>query len=744
MKRINHLFLLFLSLLYIISNIDAQEIEDTIKKITLDDLWRNYTFYPQRVSGLRSMDDGEHFTTLSSGKSIVKYSYETGEAVDTLVKIDNLQQEQLKQIQGYEFNHDESMILLYTNRKDIYRRSFTADYFVVDLKEGGATVLSENGRQQLATFSPDGRKVAFVRDNNIFIKSLISDTEEQITHDGEKNKIINGAPDWVYEEEFEFKKAFEWSPDSRKIAYIKFDESAVKEYHMKIYEGMRPKFPENDPYPELRTWKYPKVGEDNSVVSVHVYHLDNENTKKVDVGEETDQYIPRIRWTQDPETLSVFRLNRLQNYFEILLADASSGNSQVMYQEKNQYFIDETNFDYIEFLEDEEHFTLVSEMEGWNQLYLVNMKGQVKQKLTKGDYDLTDYYGYDPDSKRFFFQAAKESPLRREIYSVNQKAKELRKLTNKSGVNSASFSTTFQYFINTYSSATTPPITSLYSDKGNKIRTIQDNEKLLEKLQAYDPAFKEFFSFKTSEGISLNGYMIKPPEFDESKSYPVLMTQYSGPNSQSVMDSWSFGWHNYLAQEGYIIVCVDGRGTGARGEEFRKMTYLQLGKYETIDQVETAKYLADKPYVDEENMAIWGWSYGGFMTCLALTKGEGIFDAGIAVAPVTNWRYYDNIYTERFMRTPEENKEGYEKNSPLNFADQLEGNLLLVHGSADDNVHVQNTMEFAERLVQADKQFDMHIYTNRNHGIYGGNTRYHLYTMMTEFLNNHLKGEQMH
>lgn len=739
MKKMNRLFLFFLILACLSANAIAQDDNDTTQKITLDDLWRNNTFKPQRVSGLRSMDDGEHYTTLNKGKSIVKYSYETGEAVDTLVSADNLQHEQLEQIQGYEFNHDESMILLYTNRKDIYRRSFTADYYVVDLNEEKANKLSENGRQQLATFSPDGRKVAFVRNNNIFIKSLNSNTEKQITTDGEKNKIINGAPDWVYEEEFGFNKAFEWSPDSRKIAFIKFDESSVKEYHMKIYEGMRPQFPENDPYPELRTWKYPKVGEDNSVVSVHVYHLDNERTINAEVGEETDQYIPRIRWTQDPGTLSVFRLNRLQNYFEILLTDVGTGNSQVMYQEENQYFIDETNFDYIEFLEDERYFTLVSEMEGWNQLYLVDMEGQIKHKLTHGDYDLTNYYGYNADSKRFYFQAAKESPLQREIYSVNRKGKNLQKLTNKAGVNQASFSKSFQYFINSFSSATVPPVTSLYSNKGEEIRIIQDNEKLTEKLQGYNPSFKEFFSFETPEGVSLNGYMIKPSDFDESKSYPVLMTQYSGPNSQSVMDSWSFGWHNYLAQEGYIVACVDGRGTGARGESFRKATYLQLGKYETIDQIETAKYLADKPYVDEENIAIWGWSYGGFMTCLALTKGEGIFDAGIAVAPVTNWRYYDNIYTERFMRTPEVNKEGYEQNSPLNFADQLEGNLLLVHGSADDNVHAQNTMEFAERLVHADKQFDMHVYTNRNHGIFGGNTRYHLYTMMTEFLNEHLK-----
>jgi|AntRauTorckE6833_2_1112554.scaffolds.fasta_scaffold01388_2 dipeptidyl-peptidase-4 len=737
MKRLSFLVLMFsLAMQSVVAQDSVSEKE---KKITLADLWRNYTFQSKSVRGLRSMDDGKHYTTLEQSQFVVKYRYKDGNAVDTLVHLKKAGHEDLKQMQGYAFNSDETKVLIYTNRKDIYRRSFTADYFVMDLASGEISALSENGRQQLATFAPDGDKVAFVRENNIFIKMLNSGEELAVTTDGEPNKIINGAPDWVYEEEFEFNKAFEWSPDGKKIAFIRFDEREVKEYHMTIYAGQKPHLQENDPYPEARKWKYPKAGEDNSVVSVHVYHLDSEETIEVDTGEETDQYIPRIRWTQDPEVLSVFRLNRHQNFFEILLADADKGSAEVMYEEKNEYFIDETNFDYISFLDDNRHFTLVSEIDGWNQLFLMDMEGEVKQKLTTGSYDMTDYYGYDPDSKRFYFQAAKESPLRREVYSVNMNGKKLHKLTDKPGTSSASFSNGFKYYISNHSSATTPPVTSLHNIKGKEIRVLEDNAQLKDKMDEYNNNLKEFFSFKTSQDVELNGYMIKPLDFDESKEYPVLMTQYSGPNSQSVTDSWSFGWHNYLAQEGYMVVCADGRGTGARGEEFRKMTYLQLGKYETIDQIETAKYLSEKAYVDEENIAIWGWSYGGFMTCLALAKGEGIFDAGIAVAPVTNWRYYDNIYTERFMRTPQENKEGYEDNSPLNFADQLQGNLLLVHGSADDNVHLQNTMEFAERLVQADKQFDMQIYTNRNHGIYGGNTRYHLYNMMTRFLEEHLK-----
>ncbi|MCF8232888.1 MAG: S9 family peptidase [Bacteroidales bacterium] len=707
-------------------------------KITLADLWKKGTFRAHGVRGLRSMEDGTHYTTLEKRSMIIKHSYETGEAVDTLVNSKELDAD-FKRIQGYSFNADESKIMVYTNRQNIYRRSFTAEFYVIDLASNSVMPVSENGRQQLATFSPKGTKAAFVRDNNIFIRDLVTKEEKQITYDGEKNKIINGAPDWVYEEEFEFKKAFEWSPDGKKIAFMKFNESRVKEYSMKIYAGAAPHHEENDPYPEIRKWKYPKAGEKNSILTVHVYDLNTENTTEMDVGEETDQYIPRIRWTDNPGKLSIFRLNRLQNRFEILLANPETGDSEVMYSEKNEYFIDETNFDYITYLDDGDHFTLVSEMDGWNHLYLVDMEGDIQQKLTKGEYDITDYYGFDKEAKRFYFQAAKKSPLKREVYSVNWEGEDLKKVSDKSGTNSASFSNGFRYYINTFSDATTPPYISLHNESGKKIRVLEDNQTLQNKLDTLDHSLKEFSSFKTSEDVELNYSIIKPIDFDPQKQYPVLITQYSGPNSQSVRDSWSFGWNNFLAQEGYVVVSVDPRGTGARGEVFRKMTYKQLGHYETIDLIETAKYLGKKDFIDKDRIGIWGWSYGGFMTCLTMTKGEGVIDAGIAVAPVTNWRFYDNIYTERFMQKPQQNKEGYEENSPLNFADQLQGDLLLVHGSADDNVHLQNTMEFAERLVQANKQFDMKIYTNRNHGIYGGNTRYHLYNLMTDYLNDNLK-----
>ena len=708
-------------------------------KITIADLWKNYKYFPASVNGLRSMNDGLYYSTLEQGTKIVKYSYKTGEEIGVVVDVKELNIDGLSRISGYSFNADESKILLYTNPEHIYRRSFTADYYVIDLADKKTVKVSENGRQQLATFSPDANKIAFVRKNNIFFVDLTTGIEKQITFDGKFNFIINGAPDWVYEEEFEFNQAFHWSPDGNKIAYIKFDESNVKEFDMTMYAGMAPTLVENKIYPENRHWKYPKAGEDNSIVSVHVYDVNTDKTIEMNVGEETDQYIPRIRWTKSNDILSIFRLNRLQNKFDLLFADPNTGVSNVVFTDENKYYIDEGNFDDLTFLSDKKHFVLTSEMDGWNHIYLMDMKGNVVCKLTDGDYDVTDYLGFDEKKKRVYFQAAKVSPVQREVYSVKMNGKGLKKYSDKPGTNRAAFSKGYKYYVNYYSSATTPTYVTLHNSKGDLIRVLEDNAKFLEKINKLDYSLKEFFTFTTSEDVQLNGYMIKPVNFDPNKKYPVFMTQYSGPNSQSATDSWSFNWENYLAQEGYVVVCVDGRGTGARGEEFRKMTYLQLGKYESMDQIETAKYLATLPYIDKDNMAIWGWSYGGFMTTLCMTKGNGIFKAGIAVAPVTNYRYYDNIYTERFMRTPQENPKGYDDNSPMNFADQLQGDLLIIHGSGDDNVHLQNTMEFAEKLVQANKQFDMFIYNNRNHGIYGGNTRYHLYTKMTKFLNDHLK-----
>ncbi|MDF1550598.1 MAG: S9 family peptidase, partial [Bacteroidales bacterium] len=579
-----------------------------------------------------------------------------------------------------------------------------------------------------------GSKVAFGYQNNLYIKDLASGQEIQVSTDGEKNKVLNGIPDWVYEEEFSFSKAFDWSADGNKLAYIRFDESKVRTFDMTVFAGDKPRFEENKLYPENRQWKYPKAGEDNSIVSVHIFDLETNKTVKAAIGTETDIYIPRIKWTKDPNQLSIIRLNRLQNHIEMLFADAATGKTNVIYSEKNKYFIDADVLDHFSFLDDGKHFVYMSEKNGYFHIYYQSFDGKEIKQITNGNWDVTDFEGYDEKNKLFYYTSAEASPMARDLYVVDLKGKNKRKLSSQTGSNSANFSNGFQYYINTFSSIDEPTYVTLHDAKGSLIRILADNKKVAEKVKEYGGINKSFFSFKTSENVELNGWMIKPYNFDPNKKYPVLMYQYSGPNSQTVLNRWSVGWENLLAQKGYIVVSVDGRGTGARGEAFRKITYLQLGKYETIDQIETAKYLGSIDYVDAKRIGIWGWSFGGFETLLALTKGSEYFKAGIAVAPVTNWRYYDNIYTERFMRKPQDNASGYDDNSPINFAENLKSKLLLVHGTADDNVHVQNSMEMSEALVQAEKQFSQFYYTNRNHGIYGGNTRFHLYTMMTNFV----------
>ncbi len=725
--------LLLLSAFFFLSSGFAQE---DYKKITIDDLWRNYAFYGESVYGLRSMNDGEHYTTLNRSGELEKFAYETGERVSLIVNTSDLE---IGRVSDYHFNADESKILLLTNREGIYRHSFFADYYIYDTSEKTVEPLSENGSQQVASFSPDGEKVAFVRDNNIFIKFLSSGEERQITTDGEYNKIINGIPDWVYEEEFGYNQAYTWMPDSKSLAFVKFNESEVPMFGMPIYAGLSPQKNENALYPEYYIFKYPKAGDANSLVSVHVYHLDNENTITCDIGEETDIYIPRIRPIKSSGNLAIFRLNRLQNELELLETNISNGQTELFFKEENKRYIEEAFLDNVYFFDDGDRFTVTSERDGYRHLYMHKISyPNYEEQITKGKWDLTNFYGYNAENERLYFAAAKDSPLRREIYSVKLNGRKLTKLTEQTGTNRAAFSNNFSYFINYFSNSKTPTQVSLHSGDGKLVRVLKENGALLEKTEAYGGINKEFFTFKTSEGVELNAFMVKPPNFDENKTYPVIVTQYSGPASQTVTDSWSFGWDNLLTQEGFIVVGVDPRGTGARGEDFRKQTYLELGKYETIDLIETAKYLQSLDYVKSDKIGLWGWSYGGFETLLCLTKGADTYAAGIAVAPVTNWRYYDTVYTERFMRTPQENDGGYDDNSPINFVSKLEDPLLIVHGTADDNVHLQNTKEFVEALVQAGKQFQMHEYTNRNHGIYGGNTRHHLYTMMLDFWKENL------
>ncbi len=702
--------------------------------VSLEDITAKGTFYARSVHGLTSMSDGIHYTTLEDGKRIVKYQYATGKKVADIFDLAQMGDEcEIKRIEGYEFNGDETKLLVYTNSEYIYRHSFKANYFVYDLNYKELKPLSEGGKQQIASFSPNGEMVAFVRDNDLFLSKLKFGTESAITSDGEFNKIINGMPDWVYEEEFGFNKAYDWSADSKEIAFIRFDESNVKEFAFPLYQASYPNNEEYSLYPGQYKFKYPKAGQDNSVVSVHVFNIKNRTTKTMDIGEETDIYIPRVRFTKTEGQLGIIKLNRHQNFLQLMIANTGSGVCNTVFTDRNEHYIGEDVLDNLQFMEDGKHFVYVGEMDGYNHIYLYTMAGRKVRQVTSGEWDVTDYLGYNASTRMFYYQAAAQSPMQREVYAVRNDGKKKVKFSTVPGTNKASFSDGFKYYINYLSNTTTPILVTLHDGKGKQIRVLEDNKALNDRVAQFKISPKEFFSFKTSEGIELNGWMVKPLDFDESKAYPVLMTQYSGPNSQQVLDRWGIGWEQYLAAKGYMVACVDPRGTGARGEAFRKATYMKLGKLESDDQIEAAKYLGSLPYVDASRIGIWGWSYGGFMSSLCLSKSD-VFKVGIAVAPVTNWRYYDTVYTERYMRKPQENKNGYDDNSPINHADNLSGRLFLIHGTSDDNVHFQNVMEYVDRLVQAGKQFDMFAYPNRNHSIYGGNVRNHLYRMKADYL----------
>ncbi len=705
------------------------------KQFEFDDFFKNNTFTTAGFRNLRSMNDGEtYIVSEAQGTKLVVYRYETGEAVKTLLNLASFPASGLKSFSDFSFNPDETKILLVTDRQAIYRRSFTASYYIYDFAKQTLIPLSVKGKQQVATFSPDGTRVAFVRSNNLFITNLADGKEIQLTADGKFNSIINGVPDWVYEEEFGFSKAFEWSPDGKYLAWIRFDESKVPLFSMSMFQGMEPSLDENKLYPGVTTFKYPKAGEPNSIVSVHTYNIETRKMKTMDIGTGTDIYIPRIRFTQDPHQLAIFTLNRLQNKYDLQLADAGSGKTSLLFTETQKYYFEKDYADRINFLDDKQHFTFLSDRDGYSHIYLYDMQGKQLVQVTKGDFDVKDLNGVDMKNKLIYYTSAEPTPYQREIYSIKWDGTGKKKLSLYTGSNTVKFSEGFRYYSITSSNMRTPSKTVLYNAKGDSVRLLDENNKLMEKLKVYKFAYREFFNFNTTDNVNLIGWMLKPADFDPARKYPVFMTQYSGPNSQSALDTWSLGWENYLAQLGYIVVCVDGRGTGSRGEAFRKVTYMELGKYETIDQLETAKYLGKLPFVDASRIGIWGWSFGGYISSSCMVKGNGLFKTGIAVAPVTNWRYYDNIYTERFMRTPQENLNGYDQNSPLNFAKDFKGNFLICHGLADDNVHVQNTFEFTERLVQANKQFEMQVYTNRNHGIRGGNTTYHLYRRMTDFI----------
>lgn len=692
------------------------------KKLTLEDIYFSNTFSQDWVWGLNSMKNGKEYTVIDYIKndiSIDKYSYKSGKKTNSILKSSEI--DSLK-FDGYKFNSNEEKLLLKVNTESIYRYSDKSFIYAFDIKSKELIKISDE-KISLADFSPNGKMVSYVFDNNLYIYELSSGKTTKCTTDGVRNKIINGATDWVYEEEFAIVKGYEWSHDSKFLAYYKFDESNVKEFSMDLFN--------QNLYPTHEKFKYPKAGEENSKVSIHILNV---NTKKsFQVNENDFEYTPRIYWTKDSKNLCVFKLNRHQNHLKLLFTNPESKKTVLIYEEKDSRYID--IHDNIKFLNT--GFIWSSEKDGFNHLYKFSYDSKKMFQITSGEYEITKFYGYNESKKILYYQSNEKSPLQKHIYSINIDGTNKKLLSNGKGVNNANFSTTFDYFINTNSTANQPNYITLNNKKGKLIRVIKNSEKLIQTLSNYELSKKEFFSFKTEYNIYLNGWMIKPPDFDSNKKYPVLMYVYGGPGNQQVLDNWggrNYMWYQYLAQQGIVIVCVDNRGTGGRGADFKKCTYKELGKLETEDQIAANKYLASLDYIDQNKIGIWGWSYGGYMSSLCLLKGNEIFNFAIAVAPVTNWRFYDTIYTERYMRTPQENPDGYDLNSPINYIKQLKGNYLLVHGSADDNVHYQNTMEMISSLVKENKQFDLFIYPDKNHSIYGGTTRLHLMTKITDFI----------
>ena len=724
------LFVLFYALMCLVT-LQAQ-------KVTLQDV-ANGTYRAQSIQGLKPMLDGEHYTQISKDhKRIVKYSFKTGKEVATIFDVATARNHKLKNFDDYIMSPDESLILIQTETKPIYRRSFTAVYYIYNVRNRTLEPLSNNGPQQVPLFSPDSHQIAFVRNNNIYlIKLLFGNSESQVTKDGEYNKVLNGIPDWVYEEEFSYNRAFDFSADSKMIAYVRFDESQVPMYSFPWYKGMAPEKTEYTTYPGSYDYKYPKAGVVNSKVSVHSFDIKSRVTRKMELPVDSDGYVPRIKFTDDPEKLAIMTLNRHQNRFDLYMANPRSAICKVAIRDEAEQYIKEQAYSDIAFYP--EHIVMMSERDGYNHLYLYTIGGNLVKQITKGEFEVKDFLGWDQKANVFYYTSNEGSPLRTAVYKIDGKGKKT-KLSTRTGTNSALFSKNLNYYINTYSSAQTPTLITLNNNKGQEMVTLLDNKELKSKTAQLNMPTKEFFSFKASEGVELNGWMMKPANFNPSKKYPVIMHQYSGPGSQQVLDKWGIGsfgdggmFEAVMCDKGYIMVCVDGRGTGGRGAAFEKCTYLSIGVKEATDQAEAAKYLSTLPYVDGSRIGIWGWSYGGYNTLMSMSEGSGAFKAGVAIAAPTDWRFYDSVYTERFMRTPKENGDGYQASSAISRASKLKGKLLLIHGSADDNVHLQNFMEYSEALVQANIQFDTQIYTNRNHSIFGGNTRNHLMNRVANF-----------
>lgn len=702
------------------------------QKITVEDIYTGQ-FRTKGMDELQAMKNTNQYTILNSDRSsksqqIDLYDYATLKKVATLLDTKSFPA-LADGIDSYTFSSDEKMILIANNSNPIFRHSFTADFFTYNIATKELIKVLEQSQE--ATFSPDGMKIAFAKANDLFIYELSSKKIAQITTDGKKNAIINGITDWVYEEEFSFVKAFDWSADSKKLAYIRFDESLVPEFTMNIYK--------KDLYPTVETFKYPKAGEKNAIASLHIYDATSQATKEIKLGNYSDFYIARMQWTKEANTLCCQVLNRHQDNLDLIFVDGTTGVAKVVLNEKDKAYVDVT--DNLTFLKDNS-FIWTSEKDGFNHIYLYDKTGKLKNQVTSGKWEVTAYYGFDEKTKTVYYQSVENGSINRDVYKIGLDGKNKLRLSSKTGTNAAIFSPSFDYFISTFSSATQPPLYTLNSSKdGKQVQEIQNNDGLSEKLKKFNIPTKEFFELTTEKGNKLNAWIFKPKDFDATKKYPVFMYQYSGPGSQQVNNGWldtDDYWFMSLTQQGYIVACVDGRGTGFKGADFKKCTQKELGKYEVEDQIDAAKVIGNYAFVDKTRIGIFGWSYGGFMSSNCLFKGNDVFKMAIAVAPVTNWRFYDSIYTERYMQTPQENASGYDMNSPINFVDKLKGNFLLVHGTADDNVHFQNSMQMIEALVQANKQFDWAIYPDKNHGIYGGKTRIQLFTKLTNFVKEKL------
>lgn len=726
-------FFVFIATIMMVSTMEAADKLD-LKAITSGDFAATY------VTGINPIEGTDLYANISNdGKQIVSYSFKTGKQVAVLFDV-NVAKAPFESVEGYVMSPDGKQMLVMAHRKAVYRRSFKAEYFIYNIARKSLQKLSEGENQQVATWSPDSRHIAFVKDNNLFITD--GSKETQVTKDGKFNEIINGIPDWVYEEEFTFNKAFAWNADGTSISWIRFDESKVKTYSLQMFKGSHPELKENAIYPGEYSYKYPKAGEDNSVVTAWSYNLKDGKKIQLNVPIDADGYIPRVLTAPDPKKVIFYTMNRHQDELKIYAVNPYDGKSSLLLTESVSKYVKEEAMESIRI--GKSCILLPSDRDGYMHLYLYDYTGKLIRQVESGNYDVTDVYGIDEKTGDVYFQAAKINPHDRQVFVAHKDGK-VNRLTDAEGSNSAIFSGNYQYFVNTWSNYSHPYVFTSRNNKGKVIRVVEDNKKLQEKLGHYNWGKRETFSFTTSEGVKLDGWMVKPVNFDASKKYPVILFQYSGPGNQQVLNSWSSGsmgnggaFDYYLAQEGFIVVCVDGRGTGGRGADFEKCTYLHLGNLESKDQVETALYVGSLPYVDKENIGIWGWSYGGYNTLMSMSEGRPVFKAGVAVAPPTSYRFYDSVYTERYMRTPKENQAGYQDNA-MSRVNQLHGALLICHGVADDNVHPQNTYEYVESLVQADKDFKEIMYTNRNHGISGGNTRNHLLRQITNWFKQNLK-----